>query len=542
MFFSQRKYATEIFERAHMVNCNPSRTPVDTEYKLGDDVQHVCLHMHDPREPHFSALKRILRYVRGTLDHGLQLFSPSTTSLVTYTDPDWVDFPTTRRSTSGYCVFFGNILLSWSSTRQPTLSRSSADAEYRGVANAVVETCWLSNLLRESHIPLSPATLVYYNNVSAIYFSSNSVQHQQTKHIEIDIHFFRDLVVAGEVRVLHVPSRYQYADIFTKGLPSTLFEKFRISLTFRCPPAQSAGSVDRYFLRRKVKVVDRVRQLGSVAAEDKRIDVAFGCQFWLIHRWLLLFTPASWKSALKRVPVVASLLLSWEKPSVSTWWKTTKKHQTKATKSLKLKLGKQISDEKYSFGKSLTDKDIFAIASKGETRNAINIVLTASDVLVDGFCSSRCESHGSSPASTKTVKGKNYKFAYIWVGNSETQCPRKCTWPFHKPIYGLQVAPLVAPNNDVNVDGMVINLASLLDGTATNPFGNGYYQGDEDAPLEATSVCPGVYTKGAYHGYAGDLLIDATTGASYNAHGTNRRKYVLSALYDPSSSTCFTLV
>nr|GEW72279.1 protein exordium-like [Tanacetum cinerariifolium] len=119
------------------------------------------------------------------------------------------------------------------------------------------------------------------------------------------------------------------------------------------------------------------------------------------------------------------------------------------------------------------DKDIVALASKGETRNAVNIVLTASDVLVDGFCSSR---------------------------------------------------------------------SGLLAGTATNPFGNGYYQGDADAPLEAASACPGVYAKGAYPGYAGDLLIDSTTGASYNAHGTNGRKYLLPALYDPSSSTCSTLV
>ncbi|GKB99182.1 EXORDIUM-like protein [Tanacetum coccineum] len=235
-------------------------------------------------------------------------------------------------------------------------------------------------------------------------------------------------------------------------------------------------------------------------------------------------------------------LKSQTEPSVSTWWKTTEKYQTKSTKSLKLKLGKQISDEKYSFGKSLTDKDIVALASKGETRNAVNIVLTSSDVLVDGFCSSRCGSHGSGRASAKTVKGKNYKFAYIWVGNSETQCPGQCAWPFHQPIYGPQAAPLVAPNNDVGVDGMVINLAGLLAGTATNPFGNGYYQGDADAPLEAASACPGVYAKGAYPGYAGDLLIDPTTGASYNAHGTNGRKYLLPALYDPSSSTCSTLV
>ncbi|GJS48174.1 ribonuclease H-like domain-containing protein [Tanacetum coccineum] len=271
LFLSQKKYAIEILDRAHMVNCNLSRTPIDTESKLGSDgdpvtdptlywslagslqyltftrpdisyaVQQVCLYMHDPREPHFASLKRILRYVRGTLDYGLQLFSSSTTDLVAYSDADWAGCPTTRRSTSGYCVFLGNNLLSWSSKRQPTLSRSSAEAEYRGVANAVAETCWLRNLVRELHTPLTSATLVYCDNVSAVYLSCNPVQHQRTKHIEIDIHFVRDLVAAGQVRVLHVPSRYQFADIFTKGLPSALFEEFRSSLSVRCPPAPTAG-------------------------------------------------------------------------------------------------------------------------------------------------------------------------------------------------------------------------------------------------------------------------------------------------------------
>ena len=122
-----------------------------------------------------------------------------------------------------------------------TISRSCAEAEYRGVANVVVETAWLRNLLRELHSPLSTATLVYCDNVSAIYLSANPVQHQRTKHIEIDIHFVRDMVTAGQVRVLHVPSRYQYADIFTKGLPSALFEDFRSSLSVRLPPAPTAG-------------------------------------------------------------------------------------------------------------------------------------------------------------------------------------------------------------------------------------------------------------------------------------------------------------
>ncbi|GJT40738.1 ribonuclease H-like domain-containing protein [Tanacetum coccineum] len=215
MFLSQQKYASELLERAGMLTCNPCRTPVDTDSKLSADgdpvsdptlyrslagalqyltftrpdisyaVQQVCLYMHDPREPHFSALKRILRQV--------------------------------------------------------TLSRSSAEAEYRGVANAVAETCWLRNLLRELHTPLSTATLVYCDNVSAVYLSSNLVQHQRTKHIEIDIHFVRDLVAAGHIRVLHVPSRYQYAYIFTKGLPTVLFDEFRSSLSVRSSPAQTAG-------------------------------------------------------------------------------------------------------------------------------------------------------------------------------------------------------------------------------------------------------------------------------------------------------------
>nr|GEY21455.1 ribonuclease H-like domain-containing protein [Tanacetum cinerariifolium] len=138
--------------------------------------------------------------------------------------------------------FLGDNLLSWSSKRQQTISRSSAEAKYRDVANVVAETAWLRNLLRELHSPLSAATLVYCDNVSATYLSANPVQHQRTKHIESDIHFVRDLVTAGQVRVLHVPSRYQYADIFTKGLPSALFEDFLSSLSVRLPPARTAGA------------------------------------------------------------------------------------------------------------------------------------------------------------------------------------------------------------------------------------------------------------------------------------------------------------
>nr|GEV82898.1 copia protein [Tanacetum cinerariifolium] len=166
-FLSQKKYAMALLKHTHVSNCNATRTSVDTQSKLGSDgdpvsdptlycnisyaVQQICLYMHDHREPHLAALKRVLRYVRGTLDFWLQLYAFSTSSLVTYSHADWVGCPTTRRSTSGYCVFFGNILLSWSSKRQHTLSHSNAKVEYRGVANVVAEIAWLRNLLRELH-------------------------------------------------------------------------------------------------------------------------------------------------------------------------------------------------------------------------------------------------------------------------------------------------------------------------------------------------------------------------------------------------------
>jgi hypothetical protein len=149
-------------------------------------IQQVCLHMHDPREPHLTVMKRILRYLRGTLDFGLLLRRPSTTELRVYTDADWAGCPDTRQSTSGYVVFLGDSLVSWSSKRRSVVSRSSAEVEYRVVANGVAEAAWLRQLLQELHSLLATSTLVFCNNVSAIYLSTNPVQHQRIKHVEID--------------------------------------------------------------------------------------------------------------------------------------------------------------------------------------------------------------------------------------------------------------------------------------------------------------------------------------------------------------------
>jgi len=181
LFLSQRQYAVELLQRAGMSECHPTTTPVDSKSKLSaadgppnDDpafyrslagalqyltltrpdlayaVQQVCLFMHDPREPHLALVKRILRYVKGTLTQGLHIGTGPVRSLTA----DWAGCSDSRRSTSGHCVFLGDTLVSWSSKRQTTVSRSSVEAEYRAVAHAVAECCWLRQLLQELHLPL----------------------------------------------------------------------------------------------------------------------------------------------------------------------------------------------------------------------------------------------------------------------------------------------------------------------------------------------------------------------------------------------------
>jgi hypothetical protein len=220
LFLHQRTYTLDILKCAVMADCKPCTTPIDLQAKLAGDsgppvedasqfrsiagalqyltftrpdiayvVQQICLHMHDPREPHLTVMKHILRYLQGTSDYGLLLCCSNSSNLIVYTDADWVSCPDTHRSTSGYAVFLGDNLVSWSAKRQTVVSRSNAEAEYHAVANGVAEATWLRQLLHELQTPPSRCTLVYYDNISVVYLSTNSIQHQHTKHVEIDIHF-----------------------------------------------------------------------------------------------------------------------------------------------------------------------------------------------------------------------------------------------------------------------------------------------------------------------------------------------------------------
>lgn len=185
--------------------------------------------MHAPREPHLTAMKRIFRYIKGTLDYGLHLSGSSSPDLIAYSDADWDGYPDTRCSTSRYCVFLGNNLISWSFKWQSTLSRSSAEAQYRGVVNTVAKTSWIRNILLELHRPIQKANVIYCDNISAVYLLCNPVQNQCTKHIEMDIHFVREKVIVGEVRVLHVPSSLRYAYNMLTYSPKTYLPSYLLN-------------------------------------------------------------------------------------------------------------------------------------------------------------------------------------------------------------------------------------------------------------------------------------------------------------------------
>jgi hypothetical protein len=170
LFLHQHTYTLDILKRAVIPDCKPCMTPIDLQTKLAGDsrppvedasqfrsiagalqyltftrpdiayaVQQICLRMHDPREPHLTAMKRILRYLQGTPDYDLLLRCSSSSDLVVYTDADWAGCPNTRRSTSSYVMFLGDNLNFWSTKRQTVVSRSSAEAEYHVVANGVAE-------------------------------------------------------------------------------------------------------------------------------------------------------------------------------------------------------------------------------------------------------------------------------------------------------------------------------------------------------------------------------------------------------------------
>lgn len=228
--------------------------------------------------------------------------------------------------------------------------------------------------------------------------------------------------------------------------------------------------------------------------------------------------------------------------TVASWWNTILAYKDKVGKpvSSTFTLSKQLGDIQYSLGKNIKRAQIANyIKSKIDSKllpldpHGVYLVLTSKDVSVEQFCMSSCGFHGS-VITTATRR----RVVYAHIGDPFRQCPGLCSWPFALPAYGPPgQAALVAPNG-VGTDGIIMNLATILAGAATNPFNSGYFQGDVLAPLEAVTACPGIFGPRAYPGYPGDLKVDKISRASYNAYGVNGRKFLLPAMWDPVQTNC----
>ncbi|CAH9126839.1 unnamed protein product [Cuscuta epithymum] len=180
-------------------------------------------------------------YLQGTSTHGLLLQSShGSTEIIAYSNADWAGCPDSGRSTSGYAIFLGPNLISWRSKKQPTVSLSSTEAEYRTIAYIVQDTLHIRSVLFELGFPIRVPTTLYCDNVSASYLSVNPIQHARSKHINIDYHFVRERVAHGDLRVKFVPTQAQLADIFTKCLSPQRFTLLRDNLRI-VSPAQLEG-------------------------------------------------------------------------------------------------------------------------------------------------------------------------------------------------------------------------------------------------------------------------------------------------------------
>ncbi|XP_019244537.1 PREDICTED: uncharacterized protein LOC109224411 [Nicotiana attenuata] len=181
-------------------------------------VQHLSQFLKCPRVPHMNAALHILRYLKGTLDFGVSLSTPSNFSLLAYCDSDWAACSESRRTVSGFCITLGSSLISWKSKKQTVVSLSSAEAEYRAMSKVVAELVWLVHLLTDLGIPSVSPVPVYCDNLDALHIAENPVFHERTKHIEVDSHFIRTKLADGLISLHHICTTSQLADIFTKCL------------------------------------------------------------------------------------------------------------------------------------------------------------------------------------------------------------------------------------------------------------------------------------------------------------------------------------
>ena len=250
MFISQAKYLKDMLKRYGMEDCAPMSTPMTTDCKLSKDddsppvdathyrsiigallyltatrpdimqaVGMVGRFQSAPKQSHLLAVKRILRYLKGTSDFGLWYPKISTLTVTSYTDADWAGSVDDRKSTSGNGFFLGDSLVSWLNKKQTSISLSIAEAEYIAAADCCTQILWMKEALKDVNIGTNQPITIYCDNTSAISLSKNLAMHSKTKHIPIKYHFLHEQVSEQNIILEYINTKEQIAYIFTKPLP-----------------------------------------------------------------------------------------------------------------------------------------------------------------------------------------------------------------------------------------------------------------------------------------------------------------------------------
>ena len=249
----QRHYVLSLLEYCGMLACKPFAIPMLPNLHLHNNYgtpiadpaiyrrligrllyltisrPDICYIVHKlsqfvskPYTEHMADVNLLLRYLKHTPGQGILFKSTSDCNVHAYVDADWGSYMDTHRSTTGFCIFLGNSLVSWKAKRQKTVSKSSAEAEYRPLASVSIEIVWLKNFLTDFHIS-TPHVVIYYDNQVTVQITSNPSHHERPKHPNIDLHFVREHVEKGTVKLNHIRKHHQFTDILTKSLPRTSF-------------------------------------------------------------------------------------------------------------------------------------------------------------------------------------------------------------------------------------------------------------------------------------------------------------------------------
>ena len=260
VWMGQPTYTEQLLHKFGMSDCKPVRTPVNPEVKLTpceneDNVYNqkmyqaavgsllylstktrpdiayavgsVARFCAKPSNEHWTAIKRILRYLKGTTHFGLHYSDIAPPDCVGYSDADWAGDTGDRKSTSAYVFLLGGAAISWKSNKQSCVALSTAEAEYVALSAAAQEAIWLQQLLSDLLNKNIRETTILEDNQSAICLAKNQHVHGKTKHVDIKYHFVRELVEAGRINLSYCPSEDMIADMLTKGLPISQFEKLR---------------------------------------------------------------------------------------------------------------------------------------------------------------------------------------------------------------------------------------------------------------------------------------------------------------------------